>query len=76
MTTAQVLGAVLSVWGAVGMYIAGRKSWYGWAMGLAIQPVWVVFAIVVDSWPLILSPLLYGSVYARNLWCWRQEAVT
>lgn len=71
MTAAQILGAVLSVWGALGMYVAGKGRWHGWAMGLAIQPVWVVFALVVHSWPLMLSSALYGSVYVRNLWRWK-----
>ena len=75
MTTAQWLGAVLSIWGATGMYVAGKGAWKGWAMGLAVQPIWVAFAIVVHSWPLMLSPLLYGTVYARNLLRWRSRRV-
>lgn len=73
MTTAQWLGLVLAVWGAAGMWVAGRGRWHGWAMGLAVQPVWAVFAIVVHSWPLLFSPLLYATVYARNLWGWRNK---
>lgn len=75
MSTAQWLGLVLAVWGAAGMWAAGRGRWAGWAMGLAVQPVWVAFALVVHSWPLVLSPALYGSVYARNLWRWRHDRV-
>ena len=74
MTAAQVLGAILALWGAAGMYVAGKGQWKGWARGLAAQPVWVAFALVVHSWPLVLSPLLYGTVYGRNLWRWYREA--
>lgn len=71
MTRVEALGAVLSIWGALGMYIAGKGQWKGWAMGLAAQPIWLAFAFAVDSWPLAFSPLLYGTVYARNLWRWK-----
>lgn len=73
MTTAQWLGLVISVWGAAGMYVAGKGAWKGWAMGLAAQPIWLVFALVVHSWPLAFSPLLYGTVYAKNLWRWKHD---
>lgn len=75
MSRVEVLGAVLSIWGALGMYVAGKGQWKGWAMGLAAQPIWLAFAIAVDSWPLAFSPLLYGSVYARNLWRWKTGRV-
>jgi hypothetical protein len=73
VTTAQVLSLVLAVFGAAGMWVAGRGRWQGWALGLAAQPVWAVFALVVHTWPLLLSPLLYGFVYARNLLRWRRH---
>lgn len=71
MTTVQWLGLVISLWGALGMWIAGKGAWYGWAMGLVAQPIWLVFALAVHSWPLAFSPLLYGTVYSRNLWRWK-----
>jgi hypothetical protein len=69
----QVLSWVLGVGGACGMWLAGRKSWTGWAVGLAMQPVWLLFAWRAHAWGLIVSPLLYGSVYARNLARWHRE---
>lgn len=67
------LSWTLGVGGAFGMWLAGRKSWHGWAVGLALQPFWLVFAVAAHAWGLIVSPLLYGTVYARNLRAWRAE---
>lgn len=71
--TLQILGWVLSVGGACGMYLAGRKSWYGWVLGLCLQPAWLLFAVIEREWGLVVSPLLYGSVYARNLIRWKNS---
>jgi ABC-type spermidine/putrescine transport system permease subunit I len=73
VSAANVIGLVLAALGALGMWVAGKGRWQGWAIGLATQPVWVVFAIVVHSWTLILTPLAYGTAYARNLWLWRKQ---
>ena len=75
MSAANLLGLLLGIAGAFGMWLAGRDSYKGWAVGLAIQPVWVVFFVVVGSYTGLLAPLLYGSVYARNLWKWRLHTV-
>ena len=71
MNAQNWLGLALGVTGAFGMWVAGHNRWQGWAVGLAIQPVWAAFFIVVGSWTGLLVPALYGSVYARNLWRWR-----
>lgn len=74
MTAANWYGLALGATGAFGMWVAGRGSWKGWAIGLATQPLWVAFFISVGSWTGLLVPGLYGSVYARNLWRWRAQA--
>lgn len=69
---------LLAVIGLTGLYIAGRKSYWGWAIGLASQILWVVYALVSDQWGFILSAAGYGAIYLRNLLRWlaedRQEA--
>jgi len=70
MTLQNWLGLILGATGAFGMWVSGNGSWRGWAVGLAVQPVWVAFFLVVGSWTALSVPLLYGSVYARNLWRW------
>lgn len=70
MSTVTWLGWLLSALGCLGMYLAGRKSWTGWALGLATQPLWFTFAIVIHSYGLCVSPVLYAVVYGKNLRTW------
>jgi hypothetical protein len=57
------------------MWVAGKGRWQGWALGLAVQPVWAAFFVIVGSYTALTVPALYGTVYARNLWLWRRRAV-
>ena len=72
MSAQNWLGLCLGAAGAFGMWVSGHGRWQGWAVGLAIQPVWVVFFLVVGSYTGLAVPALYGSVYAWNLWKWRK----
>jgi hypothetical protein len=71
--TVLILSLVLAVAGCTGLVLAGRGMWQGWAVGLAVQPVWAAFAIVTHGYGLLLTCLMYGSVYARNLLRWRRQ---
>lgn len=61
---------LLAAIGVMGIYLAGRKSAWGWALGLGAQLLWVVYAVATAQWGFILSAVAYGVVYARNLWSW------
>jgi hypothetical protein len=74
VSTANWLALVLSCFAAAGTWLAGKGKWQGWAIGLASQPVWVVFALVAHTPALLLSTLVYGSVYGRNAWLWYVSA--
>ncbi len=67
MTPAFWLSLVLAVAGCTGLLLAGRGRWYGWAIGLAAQPVWVVFAIMTKGYGIIATACMYATVYAGNL---------
>jgi len=71
--TAFWLSLILAVAGCTGLILAGRGKWYGWAIGLAAQPVWVLFGIITKGYGLCLTGLMYGTVYFRNLLAWRKE---
>lgn len=73
MNTAFWLSIVLGVVGITGIFIAGKGKWQGWALGLAIQPVWFVFALVTEAYGLLLICFGYAFVYAKNLLQWRKE---
>lgn len=67
------LSLILAVAGCSGLILAGRGKWYGWAIGLAVQPVWVAFGIVTKGYGLCLTAVMYGTVYTRNLAAWRRR---
>ena len=71
--TNLVWSIALAVIGIVGMHIAGRKSQWGWFIGLSAQILWFIFAIVTNQYGFILSAFAYGTVYGRNWWKWRAE---
>ena len=69
------LSLVLAVTGCTGMVLAGRGMWQGWALGLCAQPIWAAFGIVTKGYGLLLTCLMYGTVYYRNLAKWRRQRV-
>lgn len=71
--TNLVWSIALAVIGIIGMHIAGKKSQWGWFIGLSAQALWIIFAIVTLQYGFILSALAYGTVYGRNWWKWRVE---
>ncbi len=56
--------------GVLGLYLAGRKHWSGWAIGLAAQVLWVFYALATAQYGFLLSAFAYGVVYAVNLAKW------
>lgn len=58
--------------GVLGLYFAGKAQKRGWMIGLFAQILWIVYAIVSHQWGFIVSAVVYGSMYARNYWLWRQ----
>ena len=64
---------VLAAVGIAGIYLAGKKSKWGWGLGLAAQVLWLVFAVVTAQYGFILTAVAYGAVYGKNLWQWHRE---
>ena len=63
----------LAAIGILGIYLAGRKNLWGWALGVTAQLLWIVFAVVTQQWGFILSALAYGWVYGLNWWKWHRD---
>lgn len=73
MNFAFWLSLVLAAFACSGLILAGRGKWQGWAIGLASQPIWALFAIVTKSYGFLITCLMYGTVYGKNLVKWRKE---
>ena len=64
---------VLAAVGIAGIYLAGKKSKWGWGLGLGAQVLWLIFALVTAQYGFILTAVAYGAVYGKNLWQWHRE---
>jgi hypothetical protein len=65
---------LLAGFGVFGLWVAGRNDWRGWALGLADEGLWIIYAVHTGQWPFALSALAYGWVYWRNLRAWRAKS--
>lgn len=65
---------ILMAVGVFGLWLAGRKSQWGWAVGFFAQLLWMAYAITTQQWGFIVSAVAYGAVYARNWWKWRRQS--
>lgn len=61
---------LLTAIGVTGLWAAGSKKSWGWAVGLGAQVLWITYAINTEQWGFILSAFAYGSVYIRNIRAW------
>lgn len=64
----------LAAVGILGIYLAGRRNLWGWAIGVGAQALWVVYALVTGQYGFIASAVAYAAVYGRNWARWRAEA--
>lgn len=63
----------LAAVGILGIWLAGRRNLWGWAVGCGAQVLWIVYALVTDQYGFIVSALAYGAVYGRNWLRWYVE---
>lgn len=64
---------ILTAVGVFGLYLAGRRSPWGWAVGIAAQVLWLAYAISTEQWGFLASCFAYGWVYLRNFRAWRAD---
>lgn len=65
---------ILTAGGILGIYLAGKKNMYGWALGLFMQVLWVIYAVQTKQYGFILSAIAYGIVYGMNFYRWHNDA--
>jgi hypothetical protein len=63
----------LTAVGVAGLYLAGRKVWWAWFVGLGAQGLWLAYAIASVQYGFIASAFAYGWVYALNGSRWISE---
>ncbi len=64
---------LLTAVGVFGLFLAGRRIWWSWYVGVGAQVLWLAYALTTDQYGFILSALAYGWVYLRNALSWSRE---
>lgn len=64
----------LSIMGVIGIWLTGRKKWYGFAVGIANECAWVAYSINTKQWGFIFGSTIYIAVYSLNINKWISEA--
>lgn len=59
--------------GIAGLYNAGKRHWWGWAMVLASAIPWFVYAVLFDKPGFAAMSLLWISVHTRNTIKWYRD---
>lgn len=44
-----------------------------WVVGLLLQALWLIYALVTDQWAFAVSAVAYAFVHGRNLRCARRR---
>lgn len=73
MTANLAWSIALAAVGILGIWLAGRRNLWGWAIGVGAQLLWIVYAIATQQWGFIASALAYGWVYGLNWRRWSRE---
>lgn len=64
---------LLTAVGVPGLWLAGRKVWWAWFVGLGAQGLWLAYALSTKQYGFLVSAFAYGFVYARNGLRWMKE---
>lgn len=64
---------VLMAFGVTGLYLAGKKIWWAWLIGLFAQVLWLGYGLATKQYGFIVSALAYAWVYAKNAYKWKDE---
>lgn len=62
----------LAAIGVFGLWLAGRKSKWGWAVGIAAQFLWAFYALFTAQPGFLISCVAYGWIYAKNFIDWHE----
>ena len=65
-------------WGltAIGLtcfWLAGRKVWWAWYVGIAGQGLWLAYSLSTAQWGFLVGVAAYSVVYAKNAHAWTAE---
>lgn len=69
----MIWSVVLAAVGVLGLYLTTRKMAAGYAVGVAVQFLWITYAVVTAQYGFIFSALAFGAVNAVGFVKWTKE---
>lgn len=61
---------LLTAVGVLAVYLIGSQRRSGFALGVAAQALWIVYAVVTEQYGFVIASLLYATMYARGWKKW------
>lgn len=71
----ELFSWILAAVGIIGVYIAGKKNRWGWAIGALYQIMWILYAYFTEQYPFIIVCVVYLVIYVKNFFDWSEEDV-
>lgn len=59
--------------GVFGLWAAGNRKAWGWAVSIWAQLLWVAYALTTKQYGFLISAAAYGWVYSRNYLKWKRD---
>lgn len=69
----QLWSWILTGVGLTCFWLAGRKIWWAWYIGIAGQVLWLAYSLSTQQWGFIAGVVAYTAVYVRNAMRWTTE---
>lgn len=63
----------LTAVGVACFWLAGRKVWWSWYVGLGGQVTWLAYSLITQQWGFLVGVVVYSAVYARNAYAWTRD---
>lgn len=64
---------ILTAVGLTCFFLAGRKVWWAWYIGIGGQVLWLIYSLVTLQWGFLAGVIAYTVVYSKNAYSWTRE---
>ncbi len=71
--SANTFSFILSALSLLSLWLMGNKIKLGIVVGLANQLLWVVYAVMLKQYGLLIGVIAYTIIHIRNLAKWSKE---
>lgn len=65
---------VLSALSLISLWLMGNKSVWGIIVGLLTQILWIIYALLLEQYGLLIGVVAYTVIHVRNLLKWTKES--